>query len=86
MHPSGARSAPQASWGPPGIRCWRRPYTTPSAAFFDGFQTANYVAAGVAAAGAVMALALLPAQPTTEGGDTPVPRAPGSPAAASARS
>jgi len=34
-----------------------------TAAFFHGFHTANYVAAGVAAAGAVMALALLPAHP-----------------------
>ncbi len=34
-----------------------------SAAFFDGFHAANYVAAGIAAAGALMALALLPAQP-----------------------
>ena len=37
-----------------------------SAAFFHGFHTANYVAAGVAAAGVLMALALLPAQPTVE--------------------
>ena len=35
------------------------------AAFFHGFSAANYVAAGVAAAGAVLALALLPAQPLT---------------------
>ena len=34
-----------------------------STAFFHGFHTANYVAAGVAAAGAIMALALLPAHP-----------------------
>ena len=34
-----------------------------STAFFDGFQTACLVAAGVALAGAVMAAALLPAQP-----------------------
>jgi hypothetical protein len=33
-------------------------------AFFHGFVTANYVAAGVAVAGALMALALLPAHPT----------------------
>jgi hypothetical protein len=33
-------------------------------AFFHGFSAANYLAAGVAAAGAVMALALLPAHPT----------------------
>ena len=41
-----------------------------SAAFFHGFHAANYLAAGVAAAGAVMALALLPAHPTTSGDDT----------------
>jgi hypothetical protein len=35
-----------------------------AAAFFDGFTTANYLAAGVAVAGALMALALLPAHPT----------------------
>jgi EmrB/QacA subfamily drug resistance transporter len=33
-------------------------------AFFNGFHAANWVAAGVAAAGAVMALLLLPAHPT----------------------
>jgi len=39
-------------------------------AFFSGFHTANYVAAGISAAGAVMALALLPAQPPTSSDDT----------------
>jgi hypothetical protein len=34
-----------------------------AAAFFHGFTVANYVAGGVAALGAVMALALLPAHP-----------------------
>ena len=34
-----------------------------STAFFNGFHAANWVAAGVAAAGAVMALVLLPAHP-----------------------
>jgi hypothetical protein len=34
-----------------------------STAFFHGFSAGNLVAAGVAAAGALMALALLPAQP-----------------------
>src|SRR5581483_712134 len=38
-------------------------YNAANAAFFQGFHAANYVAAGIAAAGAVMALALLPAQP-----------------------
>jgi EmrB/QacA subfamily drug resistance transporter len=37
-----------------------------SSAFFHGFSTANGVAAGVAAAGALMALALLPAHPRAE--------------------
>jgi EmrB/QacA subfamily drug resistance transporter len=36
-----------------------------SSAFFHGFSAANLLAAGVAAAGAVMALALLPARPVT---------------------
>jgi EmrB/QacA subfamily drug resistance transporter len=35
-----------------------------SSAFFHGFTTANYLAAGVALAGALMALVLLPAHPT----------------------
>jgi EmrB/QacA subfamily drug resistance transporter len=51
-----------------------------SAAFFQGFHAANYVAAGVAAAGALMALALLPAHPTVSTGDAPDPQALGSPA------
>jgi EmrB/QacA subfamily drug resistance transporter len=38
-----------------------------SSAFFHGFHAANFVSAGVAAAGAVMALALLPAHPTVPG-------------------
>jgi EmrB/QacA subfamily drug resistance transporter len=42
-----------------------------SSAFFDGFHTANYVAAGIAAGGALMALALLPAEPTTRQDDAP---------------
>jgi hypothetical protein len=55
-------------------------------AFFSGFHTANYVAAGVAAAGAVMALALLPAQPTAGTDDVPQTQPLGSPATAAARS
>jgi EmrB/QacA subfamily drug resistance transporter len=57
-------------------------------AFFDGFQAANYLAAGVAAAGALMALALLPAQPTVSTDESPETQAlaSGSPAAATARS
>jgi hypothetical protein len=57
-----------------------------SVAFFHGFQAANYLAAGVAAAGAVMALSLLPAHPTTSVDDTPQARAQSSPATATARS
>jgi hypothetical protein len=38
-------------------------YDAASAAFFHGFHAANYLAAGVAGAGAVMALWLLPAHP-----------------------
>jgi hypothetical protein len=53
-----------------------------TSAFFHGFHTANYVAAGIAAAGAVMALALLPAQPTTSRDDTPPVPSLGTPAAA----
>jgi predicted MFS family arabinose efflux permease len=49
-----------------------------SAAFFHGFHAANFVAAGVAAAGALMALALLPAHPTSDG-DAPEAHAAGSP-------
>jgi hypothetical protein len=35
------------------------------AAFFHGFSAANYVAAAVAAMGALIALAFLPAHPTS---------------------
>ena len=41
-----------------------------SAAFFHGFHAANFVAAGVAAAGALLALVALPAQPTTQSIDS----------------
>jgi EmrB/QacA subfamily drug resistance transporter len=55
-----------------------------SSAFFNGFHAANYVSAGVTAAGAVMALALLPAHPAARSEDTPESPtlAPGAPAAA----
>jgi EmrB/QacA subfamily drug resistance transporter len=57
-----------------------------SAAFFHGFHAANYLAAGVVAAGAVMALSLLPAQPiVSHDDDTAEVQAPGSPATAAAR-
>jgi EmrB/QacA subfamily drug resistance transporter len=55
-----------------------------NSAFFHGFSAANYLAAGVAAAGAVMALAFLPAHPATDGEDVPDARAVGTPATASA--
>jgi hypothetical protein len=51
-----------------------------NSAFFQGFHAANYVAAGIAAAGAVVALVLLPAQPTTGRDHTPAVPAPGAPA------
>jgi EmrB/QacA subfamily drug resistance transporter len=50
--------------------------TAASSSFFHGFHSANYVAAGVTAAGALMALALLPAHPTVRSGDTPPAPAP----------
>jgi EmrB/QacA subfamily drug resistance transporter len=56
-----------------------------SSAFFNGFHAANFVSAGVAAAGAVIALALLPAQPTTSTDDTAEVPATGTPATAAAR-
>src|SRR5436190_1882233 len=57
-----------------------------SAAFFHGFAAANYVAAGVAAAGALLALAFVPAHPKTDPDETAEPRPLGSPAPAPARS
>ncbi len=57
-----------------------------NSAFFHGFSTANYLAAGVAAGGAVMALALLPAQPPAAIEDSPEVQALGSPVAAPVRS
>ncbi|HEY2160741.1 MAG TPA: MFS transporter [Solirubrobacteraceae bacterium] len=57
-----------------------------SSAFFNGFHAANYVAAGVAAVGAVMALALLPAQPPVVADDAVETQPFGSPAPAAARS
>jgi len=46
-----------------------------NSAFFHGFHAANFVAAGVAGAGALMALALLPAQPMAGHAQTPEPHA-----------
>ena len=51
-----------------------------STAFFNGFHAANWVAAGVAAAGAVMALVLLPAHPTARSDGPGQTQAIGSPA------
>jgi EmrB/QacA subfamily drug resistance transporter len=56
-----------------------------SAAFFHGFHAANYVSAGVAAAGAVMALVLLPAHPALRSEDTPEAPAVGQTATATAQ-
>jgi EmrB/QacA subfamily drug resistance transporter len=55
-----------------------------TSAFFHGFSTANYLAAGVAAAGAVMALMFLPAHPTSSEEETSEAGALRSPAAAAA--
>jgi len=55
-----------------------------NAAFFQGFHAANYVAAGIAAAGGLMALALLPAQPTTSRDHAPEVPALGTPGSAAA--
>jgi EmrB/QacA subfamily drug resistance transporter len=52
-----------------------------SSAFFHGFRAANYLAAGVAGAGAVMAVALLPAQPTAGADDIAEAQTPGPPPA-----
>jgi hypothetical protein len=41
-----------------------------ASSFFHGFHTANLVAAGVAAAGALMALTLLPSQPSAQAAGT----------------
>ena len=57
-----------------------------NSAFFQGFHAADYLAAGIAAAGAVMALALLPAQPTSSRDDTPQVPALGAPTTAAAHS
>ncbi len=59
-------------------------HSAANAAFFHGFTAANYFAAGVAAAGAMMALAFLPAHPTTTNDDTRAVPAPGAPATAAA--
>ncbi len=55
-------------------------------AFFHGFHAADYVSAGVAAAGALMALALLPAHPTKAVEDVAQPQPAGRPAFAPAGS
>jgi EmrB/QacA subfamily drug resistance transporter len=55
-------------------------------AFFHGFHAANYVAAGVAFAGALMAFALLPSHPSVQTSDEFYPGPVGSPAAVEASS
>jgi hypothetical protein len=57
-----------------------------TAAFFQGFHAANYLAAGVAAAGALMALALLPAHPKAGADELAETELLGSPAAVVAES
>ncbi len=57
-----------------------------SAAFFHGFHAGNYVSAGVATAGALMALWLLPAHPTVGADEGAEAQAIGAPATASAHS
>jgi hypothetical protein len=57
-----------------------------ASAFFHGFHAANYIAAGVTAAGALIALALLPAHPTVGTDDAPETRPLASPASLAARS
>ena len=59
-------------------------HSAASSAFFNGFHTADLVSAGVAAAGALMALALLPSQPTARVQDAAEPAGLGVAAAASA--
>jgi hypothetical protein len=61
-------------------------HSAAGSAFFDGFHAANYVAAGVAAAGAVVALALLPAHPTLTIDEVRDAQPPGVPGTAPARS
>jgi hypothetical protein len=53
-----------------------------SSAFFHGFHAGNYVSAGVAIAGALLALAFLPAHPSASGDDTQELAMYGSPATA----
>ena len=72
------------SGGHPGLAAAL--HNAASSAFFHGFHAANYVAAGVAAAGAVMALVLLPAHPTAGSDDIAEAAALGSPATAAAHS
>jgi EmrB/QacA subfamily drug resistance transporter len=60
-------------------------HSAAGSAFFHGFTAANYLAGGVAAVGAVMALLLLPAQPSSVGDDPPELRALGSPTSAAVR-
>ena len=76
-------AAKLAHAGHPGIAA--SIHNAASAAFFHGFHTADFVSAGVAAAGGLMALALLPAHPVSGGEDAPELQAAGVPATATAR-
>jgi hypothetical protein len=76
-----------AGLGHPGLAA--AVHNAASSAFFHGFHAADYVSMGVAAAGALMALALLPAHPTVDVEETSQPSQPqptGLPAFASAGS
>src|SRR3954453_1439019 len=95
--PAGVPTTPPHSAGPPPPPATSPGHGAPpapatavhdaaSTAFFDGFQAANYVAAAVAAAGALMALVLLPAHPTVTADDATEPQGSASPAPAMARS
>jgi hypothetical protein len=63
----------------------RAVHNAASSAFFHGFHAANFVSAGVAAAGAVMALALLPARSAVRDDDTIELPATAAPAAAASQ-
>jgi hypothetical protein len=63
----------------------RAVHNAASSAFFHGFHAANFVSAGVAAAGAVMALALLPARSAVRDDDTTELPATAAPAAAASQ-
>jgi EmrB/QacA subfamily drug resistance transporter len=77
----GAALTAAGQLGPAHPRLAAAVHDAASSAFFQGFHTANCVAAGIAAAGALMALALLPSQPARSSGNEPEPAPVGAPAA-----